>query len=48
MLDITGWILFYPFILSKKGGNQKKKKKRGKPQTDKGERKKNRKNQLKE
>lgn len=47
MLDITGWILFYPFILSKKGGNQKKKK-RGKPQTDKGERKKNRKNQLKE
>ena len=46
MLDITGWILFYPFILSKKGGNQKKK--RGKLQTDKGERKKNRKNQLKE
>ena len=27
MLDITGWILFCPFILSKKGGNQKEKKK---------------------
>lgn len=36
MLDITGWILLCPFILSKKGGNQKKKK-RGKLQTDKGE-----------
>ena len=36
MLDITGWILFCPFILSNKGGNQKKKKKRGKLQTDEG------------